>query len=428
MKRFLLIILLLLTIIAAEAQTIHILVFCDTKDRKVGLSATNTRDYFQNEFVPDLRRYSGCNVNAKFYYDATFTKSSLENAVNNLSSSSNDVIFFYYCGHGFNATSSTRQYPRLFLGGMDEAHSKWLEDVYSALKQKNHRLLVTIAEACNRVYDVQYSRNGPGAFGPHPTITKSAANYRSLFSKSGDYLCSSSKREQASWFDNGWGYFTDCFINVFGNETSEMTSSPSWDNIFATTTQKTQELADQNGEVQVPQWKKEGGTVIVKKPSLGKELLLSEHVRSKLDMVFRNASNSSQCDCIKYTGRNGYGAFKWKSGGYYFGHFEKGVPHGNGFSIGSDGVWFGSINDYKNNTMYFDKHTTQKFDNLGGRINATWRKSTFKFVETAKGNYFLGFVDLNGYYQNLGLFIWSDGRAWVGRFENGQRKEGEYIN
>lgn len=260
MKRLLTIILLLLSIVA-KAQTIHIIVFCATNDKKKGVltdlatSAKNTKQYFEREFVPDVKKYSGYSVSAHYYYDSQFNKTTLDSVVNNLYSSGNDVIFFYYCGHGFNETSSSRQYPKLSLGGMDGTRSKWLEDVYYVLRQKNHRLLITIAEACNKVYEVQSVRNGPGSFGPHSTYSKNAANYNKLFSQSGDYLCSSSKREQASWFDNGWGYFTDCFINAFNRETSEITSSPSWDNIFATTTLKTHELAYQNGEDQTPQWK-----------------------------------------------------------------------------------------------------------------------------------------------------------------------------
>ena len=425
MKRFITVLLLLMSFVA-KSQTIHIIVFCDTRDKKVGASASNTLDYFQNEFVPNVRRYSGFNVNANYYYDSQFNKRTMESVVSNMTSSSNDVIFFYYCGHGFNVTSSGREYPKLSLGGMDDAHSKWLEDVYSALRQKNHRLLITIAEACNRVYDVQNTRNGPGTFGPHPTFTKSAANYKALFSKSGDYLCSSSKREQASWFENGWGYFTDCFINTFDSETSVTTSSPSWDNILATTTQKTQEMAYQNGYDQIPQWKKDGGTIVVKKPTLSKDVLLSNFAKSKLDMVFRNATNYSQCDCIKYTGKNGYGALKWSGGGYYFGHFENGVPHGMGFSIGGDGVWVGPIEDYQNGTMYFRNHRTRKYD-IYGKLTYD-NQEAFKFIETTKGNFYLGKVDINGYYQGFGLFVWADGRAWVGYFHNGQQSEGEYIN
>jgi len=431
MKSFLTVVLLLLTIVL-KAQTIHVIVFCATNDisKKYGTlsgvayASRNTKQYFEQVFVPDVRKYSGYNVSANYYCDSQFNKSMLESVTSNLSSNIDDVIFFYYCGHGFNVTSSSREYPKLSLGSMDDDHSKWLEDVYAVLRQKKHRLLITIAEACNREYDLPSAHNGHGTFGLHPTFAKTSTNYHTLFSQSGDYLCTSSKRGQASTFDNDWGYFTDSFIDAFNNETSERTSSPSWDNIFATTTQKTQELAYQNGETQTPIWKKEGGTVVVKKPTLSKDVLLSNFAKSKLDMVFRNATNYSQCDCIKYTGKNGYGALKWSGGGYYFGHFENGAPHGMGFSIGGDGVWVGKITNYEKGTMYFDPSLTSKFDCYGNGS----RTGAFKFIITAKGNYYLGNVDDEGFYQGWGLFVWSDGRAWVGRWANGQQEHGEYIN
>ncbi len=445
MKKILTIVLLLLSIVA-KAQTIHIIVFCATNDRKhssltgVAYAAKNTKQYFENEFVPNVRRYTGGNVNAKFYYDANFNKAALENAVNNLSTSYNDAILFYYCGHGFNTTSSGRQYPKLSLGGMDDARSKWLEDVYSVLKQKKHRLLVTIAEACNRVYDVSNAKNGHGAFGPHPTYTPKAANYQTLFNASGDYLCSSCKREQASYFENEWGYFTDCFISSFDFETSEMTLSPTWDNLLATTKQKTEEVAYQNGDDQNPQWKKEGGQIVVKTPTLTKSVVVSDYAKTKLDMVFNNPTQV--WDYVVYKGnlsgnnRNGYGAYKWKSGGYYFGEFKDGKPKGKGMLISGNSIWLGNVESSGKDGISFSKHETYAYDNTGIRLEKTggtvsisyqWN-SVIKFIETSKGNYYFGQVDLNGYYQGYGLFVWTNGRAWFGTWKNGQQLQGGYIN
>lgn len=437
----------LLISVAANSQTVHILAFCATNDMKHGVltgvatSAKNTKLYFEQQFVPEVKKYSGCNVSANFYYDSQFNKSTLERIVNSLTSNSNDVIFFYYCGHGFNITSSNHLYPKLFLGGMDDARSKWLEDVYSVLKQKKHRLLVTIAEACNREYDVSNAKNGRGAFGPHPTYSKNGVNYRILFKDaSGDYLCSSSQRKQASYFENGWGYFTDCFISAFDYETSEMTSSPSWDNILATAKQKTQEVAYQNGDEQTPQWKKEGGQIIVKKPALSKNIIVSDYAKSKLDMVFNNPTQVFET--ITYKGgmsgnqRNGYGAYKWKSGGYYFGEFKDGKPKGTGMVINGNSIWIGTVEESGANGFCFARHNTYAYDNTGVLIEKTggtvsidyhWN-SVLKFIETSKGNYYLGQVDLNGYYQGFGLFVWANGEAWFGTWKNGQRDKGGYIN
>ena len=191
-------------------------------------------------------------------------------------------------------------------------------------------------------------------------------------------------------------------------------------------------MAYQNAEEQVPQWKKEGGSVIVKKPTLSTDLLLTEYAKSKLDLVFRNPtqtwSNVLYKGAISNGKRNGYGAYKWKSGGYYFGEFKDGNPKGEGINISANETWMGIVEDYKNNTMYFQKYSVYNYDNLGHPIYYNWKPTTVKFITTVKGNYYFGQVDANGYYQGYGLFVWSDGRAWVGRFENGQQKEGGYIN
>ncbi|MDE5710417.1 MAG: hypothetical protein K2I27_04635, partial [Bacteroides sp.] len=138
-----------------SAKTVHLLVFTDDNDQSIGTSCAQTRKYISNTFVPNLRRYTGLQVAEKYFYGSRFSVASLNSALSSLNTTSNDVIIFYYAGHGYNR--GYNDYPTLTLGvsGTPIAQrSKDLLDVYNALQKRPHRLLLCIAEACNAIHHV----------------------------------------------------------------------------------------------------------------------------------------------------------------------------------------------------------------------------------------------------------------------------------
>ena len=241
-------------IVFAEAGsgTIHFIVFADTEDPNIGNSCTQTLKYLQGNLLTKLRRYIDDKDVKSYIYQGTgnFTRNKLDFIIGTLNTSSDDVIFFYYTGHGYN--NGANDYPTLTLGKDGEDLSlrkKELLDVYSILRQKEHRLLVVIAEACNKqITASSISDNSP--------VEDEASNFRALFGASGDYMISSSKKGQVSYTQAGsMGLFSRSFAEAMDELVSiSNTSSISWAELFRCTSKKTVEYASSLKLTQNPQW------------------------------------------------------------------------------------------------------------------------------------------------------------------------------
>lgn len=235
-----------------DSGTIHFIVFADTEDASVGTSCSQTLKYLQGNLLVKLRRYID-NMDTKSYiYEGNynFTRSKLNSIISSLSTSANDVILFYYTGHGFN--NGNNDYPTITLGrdGEDlDSRRKDLLDVYNTLRGKSHRLLVVMAEACNKqATGVGISDNSP--------FEDDSSKFKELFSFSGDYMISSSKQGQPSYSQTGsMGVFSRSFADALDEIVSgENSTSVSWPNLFRLISQKTVNRATQLKISQNPQW------------------------------------------------------------------------------------------------------------------------------------------------------------------------------
>lgn len=235
-----------------DGGTIHFIVFVDTEDASIGTSCNQTLKYLQGNFLVKLRRYID-NMDTKSYiYEGNdnFTRSKLNAIIASLSTSSNDVILFYYTGHGFN--NGSNDYPTLTLGRDGEEldlRKKELLDVYNMLRSKSHRLLVVMAEACNKqVSGTGISDNSP--------FEDDGSKFRALLSSSGDYMICSSKKGQASYSQAGsMGVFSRSFADAMDEIASDKsTVTATWPNLFRLISQKTVQRAAQLKIIQNPQW------------------------------------------------------------------------------------------------------------------------------------------------------------------------------
>jgi hypothetical protein len=148
----------------------------------------------------------------------------VKNAISQLSVNSNDVVFFYYSGHGTNLGNGSR-WPSLGVEGQRTPRSKLLglEWVKNQLENKQPRLFIAMADACN-VF--------PSPRGSSRTRqVEQPGGYRKLFlSYKGSIVASSSIPDQYSFGDpQHGGYFTQQFLTSL-NEA--LAGEPDWKNIM----------------------------------------------------------------------------------------------------------------------------------------------------------------------------------------------------
>ncbi len=191
---------------AASAQTFHALIFADTRDEKIGNSCFH--DYERMSIEMSTMAYSN-DMRLKTYFnrEENFNKGRMIDILQELKAEKNDVIFFYYSGHGARAKDDISRYPQLAVGEMPQDFIA-LEEIDKLLKGKNARLRILLADCCNdtisalstHIKEVKESNDAP---------KKEINSYKSLLrSVAGSILVSSSSSGELSLALPDGGVFT----------------------------------------------------------------------------------------------------------------------------------------------------------------------------------------------------------------------------
>lgn len=105
--------------IVTNAQTIHWLTFIDTEDAKVGKLDVTGRNVLYSRFVNVVNAAlhdAGYKSDIHDIYDSALSPEKCKSEVQNLRCDENDIIVFYYIGHGTHAASESNPYPQMLLG------------------------------------------------------------------------------------------------------------------------------------------------------------------------------------------------------------------------------------------------------------------------------------------------------------------------
>lgn len=157
MKKLLFVIISFCIAIPMQAQTIHWLTFIDTNDASVGEMDKNSQallfSRFRNVVNDALASYGYTSDNQEYFGDR-LTPQNCTKAINSLViSNHNDIIVFYYIGHGTHAAQEKNKFPQMLMGrDWDKEREfiplKWVGD---QLKNKGARLSITIGMCCNPI-------------------------------------------------------------------------------------------------------------------------------------------------------------------------------------------------------------------------------------------------------------------------------------
>lgn len=242
MKKLAILFLMLLGSIVTQVQakTIHWLTFIDTTDPHVGETDQNTRKILYARWI-DLVNASlkeqGYDVNIIDIYGSKTSPENCKNIVNDLDCDSDDIVVFYYVGHGTENTATSR-FPLMLLAQSNVNKFVPHDWVHKTLKSKGARLTVTITMCCN-------ARQGaPGRIAPtfnanygnsyidqdmSESIKKMFLNYK------GDIKITSASPAESSWScDSNIGptdFFTINLLDQFNNVLPTK-SNPDWNSMM----------------------------------------------------------------------------------------------------------------------------------------------------------------------------------------------------
>lgn len=225
-----------------NAQTMHTLIFVNTQEPKRQID--RTADYNDmTSFLGNIARAIGYTNDMRAHKTPQdFTKTMVEREIDNLSVGSNDIVIFYYSGHGGNMGDD--KWPHIQL--KDGLY--WQSDIVKRLNSKcaNAMLIMCIADCCNNT-----STNSiPGNYNP-----KDVELLRKLFTNFQEkttIVMSASKQGQYSWSHTQYGaYFGNCLRIAIAEKTSNKNANaPTWNTVFDYAKQLTLQLTNQKQEPQ----------------------------------------------------------------------------------------------------------------------------------------------------------------------------------
>ncbi len=179
----------------------------DVKDPKIGFSCT--RDLAAMDSVFHKIAYSlDYQYKSIVITNKNFSKVGLEKTINELTVENQDVLVFYYSGHGFTSPTQISEFPVLYLPDSEETT---LEAIHKKLKSKGARLSITLGDCCNNLMLAnQMPMVKPLQF---RSIFVENDILRILFKDSkGDILiCSAKKGERALCHTNTGGWYSSAW-------------------------------------------------------------------------------------------------------------------------------------------------------------------------------------------------------------------------
>ena len=166
---------------------LHLIIAANTEDEVIGSTCLLDKDRTLKTFK-DLAEFLGIGFSSSVFFGNSYSKQNVQSAVSSLTPQKDDIVIFYYSGHGYKDENSARQFPNMILTNKSfenvEANSLNVEDVYNNLRSKGARFNLVLSDCCNNgpndrasiTCDVPKTRNS--------TIGWSLENCKALFMNS----------------------------------------------------------------------------------------------------------------------------------------------------------------------------------------------------------------------------------------------------
>ncbi len=241
----------------ALAATLHAIFVIDTNDKNIGSMVARDLGIVGDE-IQRIAQATGLTLKDRVYKGGDFTIDNVKNAVNSLSAGPDDVIFFYYSGHGFRTPPKKSDWPYFYFHSERAIDFGWVAETLSA---KGARLAISLVDACNNVVNVQVreEQKGIGA-----TADKAVNGYKELFLRHKGWVAgASSIPGETSTATASGSLFTISFLSALRHEIAGPT--PSWKPLMDSAAGKRLTHRGSNGKVysQQPFYKMNANRIVV---------------------------------------------------------------------------------------------------------------------------------------------------------------------
>lgn len=209
------------------AADLHFIIFAETLDPTIGTVADLNN---AGVWARTIASNTGLNLRLQTLSGSNLTPANARRILQNLNPAGDDVVYFTYSGHGYNAGNS--EWPTFaFLTYTGDPYVTF-DEVVSTLQPKPQRLLIVLADCCNAPIG--------GAARPTPSTEPAGdsaltiANFQRLFlGFSGTIRVASASKDQLSLGDSSLGgLFTNVYMDTF-LELAGTVSSLTWHRILS---------------------------------------------------------------------------------------------------------------------------------------------------------------------------------------------------
>jgi hypothetical protein len=208
----------------AIANNLHIILVGDTNVSDIGDSvAVDIRRMQQLASI--VASSTGLRLNLQTIIGNNVTPNNVRQSVSKLRLTSNDVVFFYWSGHGYNRGKS--YLPTMSIQTRESSNVD-LKEIADSIQAKKPRLYMVIGDTCNVKLNQRYVHNTAQA------TSRSSTNYKDLFlNHRGHILAAGSEVGGYSWGSGErGGVYTSALLRSLAEELALTSGTPSWQRIM----------------------------------------------------------------------------------------------------------------------------------------------------------------------------------------------------
>ena len=216
----------------------HLIIVANTNDKSIGASCEKDKNEYK-EYFGAVAKFLGIPISATEIAGSNYSRKAVEQALNGLRPASNDIVIFYYSGHGFRKGNDGRRFPYIDLRANPSQsfyeESMQMEDIYNIVKRKGARLNLILSDCCNEAVTASPAVGSP--LSRTRSIRKwSDQNMRSLFMSSTktSIIATAADRDQRSSSNNSFGgFFSYYFRTTLDNSLGLFSRNVTWDKVLS---------------------------------------------------------------------------------------------------------------------------------------------------------------------------------------------------
>ena len=240
---------------AERDATLHLIIVANTDEKDIGGSCKNDmnrailtfndiHEFLGLDNPPVIRTVSG----------NKFSLKAVQDEITRLDPEPNDIVIFYYSGHGFRKPEDKRPYPYLDLRSKTDtvkkaylAKSLNIEDIFDSIKKKGARFNLVLSDCCNNLVTQTNKTGDPISETKDAGLDWSEDNAKKLFLnpvKQSIIATAAKEGQLATGNLNFGGFFSYFFTAAMHDHFSILKKDISWEKILEQARVKTIEKAE----------------------------------------------------------------------------------------------------------------------------------------------------------------------------------------